>query len=104
MLWHRYHGLGAIAPEETRAIRLVKAGLLSARQFPAPPGAEHILHNLDPTITRVAIEDASGGEGYYAFTVVERSAEIAESPEEVRSPISRQIEDLSRILKRSRST
>jgi hypothetical protein len=75
MLWHRYHALGSIAPKRKEVFRLVKTGLITARQYPPPPRAEHIVLELAPSISAATIVDVSGGEGFYAFQVVELETE-----------------------------
>lgn len=65
-LWHAYHALGVVDAHSQRTVRLVKSGLLSARQLIAPPGADYLLISLNPEARGVAICDISGGgEGYY---------------------------------------
>lgn len=94
MLWHRYRALDPIAPETQRKYRITKAGRLTARQYPPPPAADHLVLDLSPVVSSVAIVDLSGGEGFFGF----RASSILplESGETVSGelPITRAIEDL----------
>lgn len=69
-LWHRFHSLDLLPPDDIAVLRLDKSGLLVARQSPPPPYAEHIMLDLQAAYTHIAIEDVSGTEGFYAFRVI----------------------------------
>jgi hypothetical protein len=60
-----YRDLGAISPHDARLYRVVKAGLLTARQVDAPVGTEYLTMSLGPAIQVVAIVELEPGTGVY---------------------------------------
>ena len=60
-----YRHLGPVDPGERRLFRVVKAGMLSARQIDAPVGSPYLTIHIGPHVRVVEIVDLSGGEGFY---------------------------------------
>jgi len=85
MVWHNYHNLGTIEPEEERRVRLVRTGTISARLFTGGADAEFILLPLTPTLQGVEIVDMDGDEEYFTLRAIESGEVTAETlPESTR--------------------
>ncbi|MBV9281291.1 MAG: hypothetical protein JOZ41_14520 [Chloroflexi bacterium] len=65
-----YRRLGRVAPHTTLAERVVKAGMLSARQADAPVGTEYLTIWLTPTTQVVQILDLGHEEGLYELSLL----------------------------------
>src|SRR5579875_2538087 len=71
LLHHGCHCLGTIAPLADRRFRLVKSGIFTAIQMPAPADAEYIVVQLKESARAIRIVDIAAGEGFFALELVE---------------------------------
>lgn len=79
LLWHNYHNLGLLDPGDTRLVRLVRAGTLSARQLVADVSSEYLLLSLSPDLAGAEIVETAPEEGYFALRGMSERGPVLES-------------------------
>ncbi len=76
-----YRDLGAVNPHQQQRVRVVKTGMLTARQLKAAPGTGYLMAHLNPSVQTVEIRGSIvKGVPLYDLRLIEAKSQTAEQP------------------------